>query len=255
MDLLNDTNSQPQEYSWEWGAFPQPSSIKASFSKGGRIESNKALWGTGRKGRTNTVKKSRLGGMTLPPMIRPSSDQNQEQDEEGLGRAGLRGRSRSVPPLLEGDLSRKGRRASRELKEYEDADAHLWPEYQGNIDFGLDADNQRGGAVIFGTGGALNASEDDPTTLVLSIDGRKVEFQLSLVGGDDDDDHNSLKRRGRGEMEAARLFDSARIDLIKLLDDEDVVRDPRLVIRWARDQYVPLPFVLTTANTRVMIDI
>lgn len=182
--------------------------------------------------------------------MKPISDQNQGQDEEGLDREGLPGRSRSVPPLLEGDLSRKGRRASRELKEYEDADAHLWPEYQGNIDFSLDADNQRGEAVIFGIGGALNASEDDPTTLVLSIDGRKLEFQLSLVG-----DHNTLKRRGRGEMEAARLFDSARIDLIKLLEDEDVVRDPRLVIRWARDQYVLLPFVLTTANTRVVIDI
>lgn len=241
--MVSDTNSQPhlslaqmQDYSWEWGAFPQPSTIKASFSKSGRIESHKALWGAGRKGRTDTVKKSRLNGMTLPPM-RSSLDQNQNQDERAGG-IGLAGRSRSEPPLLEG---RKGRGGSREYKEYEDVDRHSAPGHQGNIDFNVGEENQKGEAAIFGTGGTLSASDDDPTTLILSIDGRKIEFQLSLVRDDKDENHdNSFKRRD--EMEAARLFDSARVELAKLLDDDDIIKDPRLTIRWARDQYVALPF-------------
>jgi len=251
MDLAN---SQPQpslpqiqEYSWEWGAFPQPSTIKASFGKGGRIESDNALWGAGRKGRTNTTKKSRLGGMMLPPM-KSSSDQNQEHEEERPSRGGLAGRSKSVPPLLEGSPTRKGRRGSREHKEYEDVDPHIRPERQGNIDFNVGAENQKRETAIFGNGGLLSASEDDSTTLVLSIDGRKVEFQLSLVGdgeAEDENHGNGRKRRsrhrGRDEMEAARLFDSARVDLTRLLDDDDVIWDPRLMIRWARDQYVASP--------------
>ena len=245
MDPVSETHTLPQlslpqtqEYSWEWGAFPQPSPIKTSFSKGGRIESNNALWGTGRRGRTHTVKKSRLSGMKLPPM-KSVSDQSQEQDER-LGGGGLAGRSRSVPPLLDGNLTRNGNRRSREYKEYEDADRYSGTEHQGNIGFNVERE-----AAIFGTGGTLSASEDDPATLILSIDGRKIEFQLSLVGGggaEDEDENNSLKRRGRDEMEVARLFNSARVNLAKLLDDDNVIRNPRLVIRWAQDQYVALPF-------------
>ena len=241
---LQPSLPQIQEYSWEWGAFPQPSTIKASFSKGGRIESNKALWGAGRNSRTATVKKSRLGGMMLPPMA-SNSDQIQEQDEERL-RGGLAGRSRSVPPLLEGSLAPKGHRGSREHKEYEDVYPHSKPEHPGNIDSYIDVDIQKREAAIFGTGGTLSASEDDPTTLVLNIEGRKVEFQLSLIStGETGDENreNGLKRGGRDEMEATRLFDSARVDLTKLLDDENVIRDPRLTIRWARDQYVAFAFL------------
>ncbi|KAF8806324.1 LNS2-domain-containing protein [Phlegmacium glaucopus] len=244
MDAVSDTNSQPQpslpqiqEYSWDWGAFPQPSTIRASFSKGGRIESDNALWGAGRKGRTNTIKKSRLGGMILPP-VKSSSDQSQEQDEERLSGGRLAGRSRSVPPLLGG--SPPARNVSRENKEYEDV---VRPN-QGNVDFSIGTENQKRETAIFGNGGFLSASEDDPSTLVLSIDGSKVEFQLSLVGGGEagEENHNNglkrSRRGGRDEMEAARLFDSARVDLNRLLDDDNVIRDPRLMIRWARDQYI-----------------
>ena len=262
MGMVGDTSSQlppslpqMQEYSWEWGAFPQPSTVKASFSRGGRIESNKALWGVGRKGRTDTVKKSRLSGMMLPSM--GASSDNQEQDKERLSGGGLAGRSRSVPPLLEDSPAQKGYRGSREYNEYEDADRRSGPEYPRYINSNVDTENQEREEAIFGFGGTLSASEDDPATLILSIDEKKVEFQLSLAGGGEaKSENNSLKRRGgRDEMEAARLFDSARVDLTKFLDDDNVIRDPRLTIRWARDQYVTCHLALAAANTFVVVDI
>lgn len=177
----------------------------------------------------------------LPP-IRSSPNQNQEQDERvRVSVVELAGRSSSVPPLLEG---RKGHGGSREYKEYEDVHLHSAPEHHADIDFSAGAENQKREEAIFGTGGTLSASDDDPTTLILSIDGRKVEFQLSLVDGEAEDEirNNSLKRpAGRDEMEVARLFDSSRVDLTKLLDDDNVIKDSRLMIRWARDQCVALP--------------
>jgi phosphatidate phosphatase LPIN len=140
---------------------------------------------------------------------------------------------------------RKRRGGSKEYKEYEDVD-HSAPEHQEkkNIDFDSGAENQKKEAALFGTGGTLSASDDDLTTLILNIDGRKVEFQLSLVGDEYENHDSSLKRPVyRDEMEAARLFDTARVDLTKLLDDENVTGDPRLMIRWARDQCVALPFM------------
>ncbi|KAJ8507390.1 hypothetical protein ONZ45_g10251 [Pleurotus djamor] len=45
---LTIPTSVQQEYSWEWGAFPQPSPMKATFGKGGRLDTHNLVKGKGK---------------------------------------------------------------------------------------------------------------------------------------------------------------------------------------------------------------
>jgi hypothetical protein len=76
--------------------------------------------------------------------------------------------------------------------------------------------------------GTLSSGQDDRTSLVLSIKGTKVDFQLSLVSFDEVRDGDDM----------AELFDQYLVDFDRFLEDESVVQDPRLVMRWGRHQYV-----------------
>ncbi|KAF8969328.1 Lipin/Ned1/Smp2-domain-containing protein [Flammula alnicola] len=216
----------PVEYSWEWGAFPQPSPMKASFGKGGRVEPPKGLWGSssGSKKNRPSERKSRLMGMQLPPAINSSKSTEEEDgyEQSNAGGSGFPGRSKSVPPHFLGSPARKGRRGSREYKEYEDVDGH-------------DQEEEERGR----TGGILSASQDDLTTFVLRIEGKTdVEEETRKGTTPSNPKLKSKTEKVRDEVEAARLFDSNCIDWSRFLDDENVVHDPRLVIRWAANQYI-----------------
>ncbi|KAF9464839.1 Lipin/Ned1/Smp2-domain-containing protein [Collybia nuda] len=234
-----------QEYSWEWGAFPQPSPMKTSFGKGGRIDGSLGRsWGKG-KG------KSSIEFSGVPPAL--YEDENTEMEEE-------HGRSRSVPPELDGSPSRD--RKGRDLpEEYEEPNLG---------DLGGDEEeisDEESEFADFGKGGKLTTTSADPTTFVLSIEGKEATFELSLVStgegdtsitqtteSDPEDGEHSAQVRGRKnryggvgapkivdglyESGMAGLFDVGRVDFHRFLNDDDLVNDPRLVIRWAGDQYI-----------------
>ncbi|KAG5639717.1 hypothetical protein H0H81_005900 [Sphagnurus paluster] len=230
-----------QEYSWEWGAFPQPSPMKSSFGKGGRIE------GTLSRSWTNGKGKADLSSTDIAEF-----DEAEEESGHGHEHEHEHGRSRSVPPELEGSPKRD--RRVREL--VEDHEEHE----SGKV---VAEDEE---IVSFGQGGTLKPSKQDSGRFILQIEDRTVTFELSIVsslaeGGEDhdgplsepeestgsEDFRGRRNRHGRlggklfktrDEVEAARLFAQGKIDFKTFLEDDDIVRDPRLVIRWADDQYI-----------------
>lgn len=203
-----------QEYSWEWGAFPQPSPVKATFGKGGRFEPPLPLRQSERKDRS------------INAFLAPGGKLEDQ-------RHGLHGRSRSVPPNLDGSTSKQ---RGRHYNEYEDLESQNEETCAEN----LESEGRRIGSFplddlrwISDCEATLDASRDDTSLFVLLIDDKKVVFQLSLVSFEDIKDRTQL----------AQLFDKFLVDFERFLDDESVVQDPRLVIRWGEDQYVPSKFL------------
>ncbi|KAF9031796.1 LNS2-domain-containing protein [Hymenopellis radicata] len=184
-----------QEYSWEWGAFPQPSPMKATFGKGGRIEDNTVTWSKG---------KSKSIGNRLEAV---------EESE---------GRSRSVPPTTRG----KGK------------ERQTFPSVEvGQEGQALDQETH------YGAGGRLSVSPSDPTKFRVSIEGRRIDFELSLIS--DEEDRRGRRTRGEqgskdrlDDFEFARRFEEGKVDLNKLLEDDDLVHDPSLVLKWSEGQYI-----------------
>ena len=261
-----------QEYSWEWGAFPQPSPMKASFGKGGRINGggggpllNGKLGWEAKSMRMN--KSRRLDGMHLPELQHNEHNLQEEEEKEEedyefsylRDRVRDRGRSQSVPPELQGSpTSRKQKRDSKGWKEYEDFESSSPSPEEGAREYG-EEDYNGAREAEFGVGGLLVVRKDDPTKFILKIEGRRMAFQLSLVPGEsatedaveDDEDEGrgrkirdgsragglrvlpSNKRGQQDEVEATRLFEQGLVSFDQFLNDESILSHPRLVIRWA----------------------
>ncbi|KAH9482509.1 Nuclear elongation and deformation protein 1 [Psilocybe cubensis] len=245
-----------QEYSWEWGAFPQPSPRKASFGKGGRIEL--PHWRSAVRSKSGFNDKK--GGsifLELPPMASRFGNGIPEDGMDEIilripGGNGSTGRSRSVPPRYLDNSAKNERKGSREYKEYEDANspgeeneergrsARFWEKQVVGSSEPEEDSNTNG---VYGVGGTLSPSKNDPTMFVLSIEGRKIGFQLSLVPlgeiSESSKDTSKTKQRFQDEFEVARQFDRFRVDWPRFIEDESIVSDPRLVIRWAGNhQYI-----------------
>ncbi|KAJ4496837.1 Lipin/Ned1/Smp2-domain-containing protein [Lentinula lateritia] len=273
--------SPVQEYSWEWGAFPTPSPMKSTFGKGGRFESGLGTIGpeeehdsfTSSEPHNANFTSSR--GRTIGSGIRDSKGKSMlsglssvnPDDEVG----NMHGRSMSVPPGFDESPTRERQRESL-LAKYNDADAAA--EFTGQEDK-LDA------AGGFGSSGKLSVSKSDPTVFKLSIEGKKVEFELSLVeylenernghdssdveGESDDHEEPSRGRQSRNlrrfsdnmrnrnhfrvfspdgrwpgidEFETARLFEKGKISFEDFIQNDQLVRDPRLVLKWTRQQFI-----------------
>ncbi|KAH7907501.1 LNS2-domain-containing protein [Hygrophoropsis aurantiaca] len=180
-DAPNGDASRQQEYSWEWGAFPQPSPLTPHFSNSGSAK-----------------------GKSRAPMRADSLNQEHEDDLTLL-------RSHSVPPELEGS-PHTIRTALPPVDDHHQVDA---------------VEESDG----FGSGGMLSARPDDPTKFQVWIEGKVVDFELSLVS-------STEVFKGPDELEAARIFEKGKIDYRRLVSDESVVRDAGLVIKWAGGQYV-----------------
>lgn len=212
--ILISTSHTPsvQEYSWEWGAFPQPSPLKASFGKGGRLEPPKSVRKTDR---------SHLSTLHIAKSAEWKEDQPYS----------AHGRSRSVPPDLNASPTRQ---TGRIYKEYED--------FENEDDSAVEEATRPGRwerqwfPHIKGLGrtstysGTLSPSQDDGTFLVLSVDGSRIDFQLSLV---------SFEEIREGD-DMSELFNQYLVTFDRFLEDESVVQDPRLVLRWGGHQYVGL---------------
>ncbi|KAJ7639201.1 LNS2-domain-containing protein [Roridomyces roridus] len=221
------------EYSWEWGAFPQPSPLKTTFVGAGLAGGKdvSATWGRSPRARAGL---SQMGVDTTP-------EENEDQ-LDSVETPGLATRSRSVPPDLEGSPTRTRRRARERLADLDGDES---------ADTSVSMDETAG----FGAGGRLTASKFDSTKFTVSIEGKKVDFELSLVSqmtsADADEETDTRGRRNRdgatggvsvfdrhNEVEAAQLFEKGQVDLDRLLEDDSVVGDPRLVIRWSGDHYI-----------------
>jgi phosphatidate phosphatase LPIN len=216
---------------WEWGNFPQPSPLKPTFSKSGRVESPSFLKsGSGERWRpkqkTMHVRKGRLGGLRLP--VLEDSDEEEEQDgsrsddeDQSRGRTFLdtdHGRSHSVPPHLQG-----AQPSSRK------ADRRRWKEYEDSREEG-DVETSRRSRRSKEEGGRISASKHDSSKFILSIEGQRVGFQLSLAG------------TFRLNEDA---FEQHLVDFERFLYDESIVSSPDLVVRWVGgDQYVIFCFLL-----------
>lgn len=219
--------------------------MKASFGKGGRIE------GTG-VGPWKPVMTSELGVF---------GEEDEGDDTEGEDEARLERkhehdphhlRSQSVPPQLEGSPVRVKKRRSREVREFEDAAGREAGREAGAVD-------ELG--KVFGAGGILSARKSDGARFLLTIEGREVAFEMSLVPIEEEEIRGRRNRNGRtfgvhlsegrDEVETSRLFEKGRIDFDTFLDDESIVHDPKLVIRWAGDQYVVNPHPTKVILTRL----
>ncbi|KAH0587899.1 hypothetical protein H2248_006651 [Termitomyces sp. 'cryptogamus'] len=226
---MNVPLSPVQEYSWEWGAFPQPSPVNA-FA--GRMD--------GALGRSRAKGKGKANNLHKPGI--PGSDDEDEEDGAGVDHQYDHGRSKSVPPELEGSPQRR-------LKELvEGYDASNDPE-DDDVD-----------EASFGKGGILRPSKRDPSRFALQIEGRRIIFELSIVCAsegqsegalsDPEEDTGSGWRSrhgransfvifdGRDEVEAARLFALGKVDYKTFLDSDKIIKNPWLVIRWAGNQYI-----------------
>jgi phosphatidate phosphatase LPIN len=225
-DTLPSINLPMREYSWEWGAFPQPSPMTTGFSKGIRLESGLADG--------KDMNASWNGTETRPAKGRPRLLSSAGESEAG-GKDARTHRSKSVPPDLEGSPTMK----RREIPTF-----HPYANERSGDE---DEDQQD----HYGAGGRLTCTRTDPTLFTVRIEGQKVSFELSLVDFDTDSDNVSRelwhrRRRsiddagrlfdGRSEVEAARIFDQGKVTYLRFMEDENILKDERLVIRWAGDQ-------------------
>ncbi|KAH6914816.1 nuclear elongation and deformation protein 1 [Coprinopsis sp. MPI-PUGE-AT-0042] len=250
-----------REYSWEWGAFPQPSPLKTTFSKSGRMEglsfniggipvgSSSSSSSKHRRAKTVQIKNGRLGGMELP--VLQDSDEEMEDDEPVTFRGRSlaekdHGRSHSVPAGVKGSSDRPKRR-SRQWKEYEDYDDEDEEEFSGDKENAAKPDERTQQDEEYGFGGALHATKREPTKFILSIEGRRVGFQISVVPVDvvpSEDEQEARQEvylffKRKESVETAEVFQSGIVDFEAFLQDESIVSNPRLVIRWIGvEQYV-----------------
>ncbi|EMD40588.1 hypothetical protein CERSUDRAFT_130588 [Gelatoporia subvermispora B] len=87
----------------------------------------------------------------------------------------------------------------------------------------------RGRESGYGAGGRLTHDRRDPTKYRVLIEGRAVDFELSIVPGG---------MKGVSEVERAQQFDTGKVDYGRLLLDEHIVHDENLVLRWVGDMYI-----------------
>ncbi|EIN10997.1 LNS2-domain-containing protein [Punctularia strigosozonata HHB-11173 SS5] len=107
--------------------------------------------------------------------------------------------------------------------------------------------------VAFGAGGRLLPERNDTTRFRLAIEGRRVWFELSVIpaiasyagtkgkrnAGKSADQAETGHVLGEwGEVDAAVEFEKGKVNWRRFLDDDGVLQDDGLVIRWAEDKYI-----------------
>jgi phosphatidate phosphatase LPIN len=213
-----------QEYSWEWGEFPQPSPFTPTFGNG-----RGAAWSTIGKARG----KARLSVLSGGENRMDDGVQTRGRSELDVG--GLETiRSHSVPPGLEGSPVTKRRELAK--RGHHDPDDVLDHGQRGIRRGSLASASpprvRRDASPGYGIGGKLTASRGDPTRFAVLIEGRAVTFELCVLEKPDEDDVFD----GRDELETARVFDAGKVDFRRFLEDPSIVTTKRLVIRWSGDR-------------------
>lgn len=104
------------------------------------------------------------------------------------------------------------------------------------ISYTPDVESEGGDAMRYGEGGRLGVDRRDSTRFKVSIERRVVDFELSTVHGvgqADADWSGKGSLGGEDEVEDAQRFDQGKIDFQQFLDDERIVKDEDLVLKWA----------------------
>ncbi|KAF5363254.1 hypothetical protein D9756_000224 [Leucocoprinus leucothites] len=95
--------------------------------------------------------------------------------------------------------------------------------------------------IVLSASGRLSAKEGDDRTFVVTIENHSLDFKLSLVSQQPSD----VKGKGRedsfllpGYDEIVVRFEEGKITFPEFMQDEHVVDDPTLVIRWTDSRYL-----------------
>ena len=173
-----------EEYTWDWGNFPQKTPIRTTFA---HVHPHGALTGV-------------------------SADLSTRKGK---------GRMMSEVPDAQYALTRAAL-AERERTPDTDADADSAP---------------------YGYGGRLTVDRSDPTRFRVFIEGRTIEFELAIVTRDTPEGRklHAGSLGGEDEVDDFQSFEQNKVDFERFLNDESVVRDENLVLRWAGDKYVCNP--------------
>lgn len=242
--------------------------MKTSFGKGGRPEAGlgaSALGSAGDDGygfpspdlRHGKVMGGAWGRVSERRKGKGNELSTVDSDDEGENT-----RSRSVPPRLEESPTRT-----------KTVEPLISSAGMGQREEERESDLISSGSGTFGAGGKLSVNTSDPTVFRVSIEGKRVEFELSLLeiendvksqdnSGTDGNDEELYRGRqarnsktsrpsarsrvrvyspdgrwpGIDEFETARLFEKGKISFREFIQNDDLVHDPRLVVRWTRQQ-------------------
>lgn len=97
-------------------------------------------------------------------------------------------------------------------------------------------------AAAYGLGGVLTVDRRDSTRFRVFIEGRSIEFQLSLVPRQTDylshASNHSGTLGGKDAVEDAQLFEKGKVDFSTFLNDDDIVISRNLVLCLEDDKYV-----------------
>ena len=140
---------------------------------------------------------------------------------------------RTTFPPMEAGPSRKGKERMSDLSL--DTDVHT----QDGENMVSSPVSMEGGEddLIFGKGGRLAFDRRNPTRFRVSIERRVVDFELSVVPGAGSWERRSGKGPLGGEDEVAdtQRFEQGRVDFERFIDDDAVINDRDLVLKWAGD--------------------
>lgn len=95
------------------------------------------------------------------------------------------------------------------------------------------------GLDVYGTGGRLFADHRDPKKFKVLIEGRTIDFELSIVDVCKREEHRTRPcgpLGGNDEVEDAQRFEYGKISFAHFMADENIVKDKNLVLKWAGDQ-------------------
>ncbi|KAI0751040.1 Lipin/Ned1/Smp2-domain-containing protein [Daedaleopsis nitida] len=191
---------QADQYTWDWGNFPQRTPIRTTFTQG------------------------HLPGTSVDMSSRKG-----------------KGRMMSEVP----DAQHVRTRAAVEERER-----------------AVDAE----GVASFGLGGRLTVDKNDSTRYRVFIEGRTVEFELALISSESSASSEGQRKLHAGtlggddEVEDYQAFEQGKVDFEQFLDEDSIVHDDNLVLRWAGDKYIrredgsPLMDALVTWREAAMHD-
>lgn len=94
--------------------------------------------------------------------------------------------------------------------------------------------------AAYGSGGVLTVDRRDATRFRVFIEGRSIEFQLSLVPfkyGSRSHGHSGTLG-GRDAVEDAQLFEKGKIDFATFLQSDEIVASENLVLCLEDDKCV-----------------
>ncbi|KAI0340913.1 LNS2-domain-containing protein [Trametopsis cervina] len=131
--------------------------------------------------------------------------------------------------ILQGDITGKGK--GRLLPEDAEATTDYWSR---------EIAPGSGSLTGYGSGGLLTVDRHDRTRFRVFIEGRTVEFELSLVS--DVTGTRTQKHPGSlggvDSVEDGEIFDRGKVDFDTFLQDGRIVKSDDLVLCWAGDRYI-----------------